>query len=290
MYLKRLKIRDALREDREAVLEFCRNTWPGYGDYIARAWQRWIRDSSGRFLVAELNGRAVGIAKIDDFGGGEVWLEGLRVDPGFRRKGIGNAINKEVVRTLRRMKPRSVRFCTAVSNRASRSIGEHFGFALKTRFRYYWQRTRRGKPAGERACRSQSADIYGYMLQSRFLRLSSGLVGEGWVFRELKPEILDAYIKEGRVWITIRRGLLSGVAVYSEELAEGTINLGFIHGEPGPMRTLMKNCMYIAGQRGDRYCSAAVPTRYYARELEKAGYERKESIGQVVYEYMGPHR
>jgi RimJ/RimL family protein N-acetyltransferase len=282
-----LRIRDARDQDRKAVLEFCKRTWAGYGDYISRIWHRWIRDPGGRFIVAELDGRPVGIAKIDDFGSGEVWLEGLRVAPEHRGKGIANAINMEVLRTLRRIRAQRVRFSTGATNRASRTIGSKFGFTVAAHFRYYWQRTRWGMVRGEKAGMRLADAVYDYMVQSRFLRLSSGLVGEGWVFRELTPDLLRRYVKEGRVWTVTERGALAGVALYQMERAELGLSLGFIDGDPGAITVLARNCIYMAARRGDKHCSASVPSRFYARALERAGYDRKESIGQIVYQYSG---
>jgi hypothetical protein len=199
--------------------------------------------------------------------------------------GIASALNREVLGTLRKMRPRRVRFCTAASNRATRAIATKFGFEAICRFRYYWQKTRKGRPRGEAARERQVATIYEYVCSSPFFRLSSGLLGEGWIFRELTRGILMRYVRKGRVWTALRRGALTGVAIYTDEKADGNITLGFVHGDGPALRMLARNCIYMAADRGDEYCSAAVPTRYYARVLEGAGYDRKESIGQAVFEY-----
>lgn len=146
--MRGLKFRDARARDRKAVFEFCRNTWPGYGDYIQLVWDKWMKEKGGRFILAELDGRPVGIARVSEFSKGEVWLQGLRVDPSLRKKGIANEINLEVLRTVKRMNPRAVRFCTARSNWASRHIGEKFGFRLAARFRFFWVKARRGRVRG----------------------------------------------------------------------------------------------------------------------------------------------
>ena len=91
--VKGLKMRDARRDDKGRVFEFTRKTWGQYGDFIPRVWHRWIGDKRGRLIIAELGGVPVGLAKITDFGRGEIWLEGLRVDPEQRGKGIARAIN-----------------------------------------------------------------------------------------------------------------------------------------------------------------------------------------------------
>ena len=285
--MKRVHVRDARRADRDSVLDFCRQTWGEYGDYIPRVWRRWIRDRNGRFIVAELDGVPVGIAKITDFGHGEGWLEGLRVDPKYRHLGIANVMNREVLRTLARIRPRSARFCTALTNWASRHIGKKFGFRLACSFRYYWQRSRSGRPKGEIAQRRDINEIYDYISQSRFLALSAGLIGEGWVFREFTRDLLRGYIKRG--WVRVLRGRrgIRGVAIYPYEENDESITLGFVDGDSGAVQALAKTCLYMAKARGMKYCSAGVPTRGFVKILEAASFHRKESIGQVVYELSG---
>jgi hypothetical protein len=285
--MKGLRLRDARPADKDAVFEFCRNTWVGYGDYIPRVWERWIADRRGRFILAELDGRPIGMAKISDFGRGEVWLEGLRVTRKHRRKGIANAIHLEVVKTLRKMKPRVVRYCTGATNSASRKVGSRVGFGIAARTRYYWSKPGRGKVRGEWAKPSETREIYKFMLASRFLKLTSGLIGEGWVFRELTPALLRGYIKEGRVILRRRAGQLDGAAVYPYEENDRTITLGFIDGSEAAIRELARNCRYLASEKGYKECSVAVPTRFYGRVIEEAGYKRKDSVRQVVLEMSG---
>jgi len=285
--MKGLRLRNAKPADKNAVFEFCRNTWVGYGDYIPRVWDKWIADTRGRFILAELDGKPIGIAKISDFGRGEVWLEGLRVTRRYRRQGIAHLIHLEVVKTLRKIRPRVVRYCTGATNSASRKVVARVGFGLAARTRYYWSKPRKGSIRGEWAKASEAGEIHRFMLASRFLNLTSGLIGEGWVFRELTRALLKEYIKQLRVIVMRRAGKLDGVAVYPYEENDRTITLGFIDGSDAAIKDLARNCRYLAREKGYRECSVAVPTRGYARLIEEAGYKRKDSVRQVVLEISG---
>jgi ribosomal protein S18 acetylase RimI-like enzyme len=285
--VKGLKTRDARAADREAVFEFCRSTWPDYGDYVQRVWSKWLRARRGRLLVAELDGTPVGLAKITDFGAGEVWLEGLRVDRRYRRRGVAGALNLEVLRTLKRMKPRVVRFCTGAPNRGSRHIGEKYGFEVAARLRYYWMKTRRGKPRGEQAQLEDLPSLHEFIARSRWLNRCSGLIAEGWIFREYSRARLRAYIGQGRVMLIRGKRGIRGAAIYPYEENDDATTLGFVEGDDRAITTLARNCFYIAKARGEAYCSAAVPSRTYPRLVEAGGFLRKESIGQVVLEHGG---
>jgi GNAT superfamily N-acetyltransferase len=280
-------MRDARPADREAVFAFTRRTWGDYGDFVPRVWHSWIADRRGRLVVAELAGVPVGIAKITDFGRGEIWLEGLRVDPKHRHKGIARAINIEVARTLARMKPRAVRYCTGGGNRASRHIGRRFGFKTVVRMRYYWLKPRAGKLVGAYATVRDAREVYDFIKASRFIRATSGLVAEGWIFRELTPRLVGSYLKRRSVMVIRRSGALAGVAVYPVEKNDGVLSLGFIDGDAAAVRDLAGNCRKLAAARGDKSCSAAVPCRVFPALLDAAGFPRKESMRQVVLQYAG---
>ncbi|MFH1311858.1 MAG: GNAT family N-acetyltransferase [Candidatus Eisenbacteria bacterium] len=288
--MKGLRLRDARAGDREPVFEFCKKTWPEYGDYIPRVWSRWLRDPKGRLIVAEFEGAPVALGKVTDFGRGEIWLEGLRVDPGFRRAGIADAMHEEVMRTVKKFKPRFMRFCTGADNRASRRIGKKYGFEAIACFRYYWRKSRKGTPRGDLAARRDADRVYDFIMQSRFLRLSSGQIAEGWIFREMSRDLLAGYIRQRRVMVMRRSGRLSGVAVYPYEENEESTTLGFVDGDPGAIKVLARNCIYLAKEHGGKFCSAAVPARGFAGLIDQAGFLRKDSVGQVVLEHRRGRR
>jgi GNAT superfamily N-acetyltransferase len=281
----RLKLRDARADDRRAIFEFTKRTWGNYGDFIPRVWHRWLGDRRGRFIVAELDGVPVGTAKINDFGGGEFWLEGLRVDPQHCGKGIAREVNLEVLASLARMSPRAVRYCTGATNWGSRHIGSVFGFRIGVRLRHFWLTSRKGALSGEFARKREADEIYEFMKHSRFLRLSSGLVGEGWVFRELTRARLLGYIRRRSVVIIRRRGKLAGVAVYPFDVNDRDLTMGFVDGDPSAIKALARNCPRLGAAHGVEDCSMSVPSRYFARLIEEAGFKRKASMGQLVLEF-----
>ncbi|HVP58252.1 MAG TPA: GNAT family N-acetyltransferase [bacterium] len=283
-----LKLRDAQASDKRAVCRFTRRTWGEHGDFIASVWNDWLADRSGRFIVAELDGAPVGIAKINYFGDGEYWLEGLRVAPEHRGKGIARAINQEIRASLARMRPRAVRYCTGYRNLASRHIGSVFGFKVGARFRHFWMKSRKGPIQGEFARKRDTDEILAFMKRSRFLRLSSGLVAEGWIFRELTRSLLEAYIRKRSVVVLRRGGKLAGVAVYPYDPSDKDLNMGFIDGEPAAIKALAANCPRIGAMRGTEYCSMSVPTRHFARLMAAAGFKRESSMGQLVFELADP--
>lgn len=55
-----LAIRRARLADHAAMLHITRTVWEGH-DYVPFVWDRWLRDPNGAVLVADRDGRAVGL-------------------------------------------------------------------------------------------------------------------------------------------------------------------------------------------------------------------------------------
>jgi len=87
-------IRKAKTRDKIPVLKFCKNTF-SWGDYIEQVWDFWL--SEGNLFVFEKQ-FPVGICHAF-YSKDQVWIEGIRVDPSFRRQKIASKLvmNAELV-------------------------------------------------------------------------------------------------------------------------------------------------------------------------------------------------
>jgi len=82
-------IRDATNFDKTTVLEFCKNTF-SWGDYVQDVWNYWI--SEGHLLLFEKQS-PLGICHAF-FSKDQIWIEGIRIDPSFRRCKIASSLVK----------------------------------------------------------------------------------------------------------------------------------------------------------------------------------------------------
>ena len=81
-------MRPARREDWDDVRDFCTRTF-SWGDYIEEVWDDWV--DGGGLIVCEGDGAILGISHMV-LAGGEAWMEGIRVRPSARHRGIGSAL------------------------------------------------------------------------------------------------------------------------------------------------------------------------------------------------------
>ncbi len=147
-------MRLARPSDREAVLSFAANTWGGR-DYIPDVWDPWIGASDGILLVAtpvppaggpgptDSDGRPldpdrpVAVTRVAVLAEGEIWFEGLRVDPRVRGRSVATHLQVAELRWAVAHRARVVRYATAPDNEASHRLGARHGFALAGAWRRY---------------------------------------------------------------------------------------------------------------------------------------------------------
>jgi GNAT superfamily N-acetyltransferase len=124
-----LAFRPVQPKDKPRVLDFTRNTWgEEEDDYIKYVFDEWVADPRGEFTAAVIDDRIVGIAKLTDMGDDEWWMEGLRIDPVYRRQGIASAFNRYHVDLAKRLGGKVVRYMTGDANVGSQTIGARAGF------------------------------------------------------------------------------------------------------------------------------------------------------------------
>jgi GNAT superfamily N-acetyltransferase len=129
-----IAFRPARPQDKPRMLEITANTWGDGWDYIPDVWEDWLADPQGEFTVAELDGVVIALAKLTAVGEGQWWMEGLRVDPERRLKGVGQAMNAYQVQLARQLGGRVVRYAAGIRNQGSHRIAEKAGFTVLTRF------------------------------------------------------------------------------------------------------------------------------------------------------------
>ena len=125
--LSEIAVRFARATDRERVLAFCAHTWDD-GDYIADVWDHWLSGTSGSLLVAAESDRPVGVIHARMVADEEGWIEGLRVDPAYRRAGVGRMLVSRALAAAQSLGAQTVRYLTGATNVASQQLFARFAF------------------------------------------------------------------------------------------------------------------------------------------------------------------
>ncbi len=122
-----VKVRPTTAADVQRIVDISLRMWDGE-DYIPNVVDEWMNSEEGAFVVAEVGGVVAGFARLAFHGRDHGWLEGLRVDPDYRRRGIGRAIGRHLINLAVDAGVSTLRFSTAVDNRESIAMNEAMGF------------------------------------------------------------------------------------------------------------------------------------------------------------------
>jgi GNAT superfamily N-acetyltransferase len=131
-----LKFRHAKQSDKEDVFRFCTNTFE-WGDYIEEVWDVWYSDPNGYLMIAEKNEMIAAVSHAYVCPNrNRIWLEGIRVNPDFRRRSIGTELIKKMVQYGKEQGAQEAAGLVSVKNVASQAMMEKNGFVVTSRWIY----------------------------------------------------------------------------------------------------------------------------------------------------------
>jgi len=265
-------IRRARPSDKRDVLAAVRTLWGGH-DRIPDVFDTWVTHRSGPFFVAESAGRVVGMGKLTVVSRTEAWLEGGRVAPRWRRKGIATALIAHRIDYARERGFRVLRFSTASDNTPIHRAARTFGFArVATLSRHEAPATSGSPPA--RAAPAQARTV---------LRRVGPFVqrGHGWEWREITSRDVRAAIARGRVFVSDRA---VGAAAVLGDRYEASLMIVAIGGRARPLVELLLGLRAEARRRELDDASFYVSNGTERRAARSAGYRRPWSQETYLFE------
>jgi ribosomal protein S18 acetylase RimI-like enzyme len=267
-----LVIRRARPSDKRAVLSAVRTLWGGQ-DRIPDVFDTWVTHRTGPFFVAESAGRVVGMGKVTVVSSTEAWLEGGRVAPRWRRRGIATALIAHRIAYASERGFRVLRFSTASDNTPIHRAARRFGFVRIGKLSRYEAPATSGTPPA-RATRAQ---------QRAVLRRVGGLVqqGHGWEWREITARDVRSAVTRGRAFVAGRR---IGAAAILGEPYDGSLMVAAIGGRGRPLAELLVGLRAEAGRRGLDDASFYVSNLSEQRAARSAGYHKPWSGEAYLFE------
>ena len=232
-----IAIRSAEVNDRATVLAFCTHTWD-WGDYIDQAWDQWVQNPAGKLLVATTDATPVGVVHLQMLSKDDAWIEGLRVDPAYRRQGIARALNEAALVEVMQQKATYVRMAIHFENEASIQLAESMYLRQVGAFSIYTASpvSSQGKPSRQQ--RTQIAtmddldDIINYLNVSSIFPLVGGLYYAHFQGLPITAELLEQKINAGQIYLLRRWERIDGLAIAEplDEYGEHRLSVGYIDG------------------------------------------------------------
>ena len=209
-----MRIRNASEFDKASVLEFCKNTF-SWGDYIADVWDSW--NSKERLYVVEEDGTVVGVYNLA-ISEKQAWVEGMRVHPQYRRRGLG----KNLLVHAESMAPfKTMRLIIESENHPSIKLVESMGYRLEDKWRLYSM-----TPRKERSTVRNAVDLS--KLESL---IGATTYVDSWKWLPLEQQELVQLIQQERVIISDTNGMISAIGIWNRSADfHQVMQLGYVNG------------------------------------------------------------
>lgn len=283
-------IRPARADDQTAIAAFTTDTFE-WGDYIADVFADWLGDDGSCILVAtDKADAAMAVGRGLMLSPTELWLQGMRVHPDWRRKGVGSAVALALIDWARRNGAVVARLGVEDWNAAARHQVEDIGFRPVGDWVVAVRPIPTGEPVtptngGKRAQarrklkRAHSAEAMPAWLSWRsgpLLRPTRGLQSWRWRWSRLDLEYLTAAAKRGELWSS-----QAGWAMARRD--EERLSVGWLECGPDDAADMMRSLVDLSGESGAERIHLTVPTvDWLLTALEAAHFESVHPM--VVYE------
>lgn len=211
-------VRPVRSSDKAPLMEFISRLWGGH-DYIPKVWDAWISERNARMLVAEVDGKPIGMNRVKFLDDGSAWLEGARIHPAFRGKGLASTLGKNSISLASRRGVATFRLATNSRNRSARKQIAKMGFHELARMSIYNPKrgARLTSQTGVRlAALSDVGALTNLITRSKEFKSGGGVFWDGFRATGLNARTIALLVRE-------RRALVSGDAVaFLKRGKEGT--------------------------------------------------------------------
>ncbi|HXV66861.1 MAG TPA: GNAT family N-acetyltransferase [Nitrosopumilaceae archaeon] len=123
----------AKSSDKNEVLEFCKSTF-SWGDYISHVWDFWMLE--GNLLVLTDNNTPVAICHCS-LNEEQLWIEGIRVNKNFRRKGYATHLIKEAELIAKKHNCKYIQMLIAIDNQISLELANSLDYKKYETWNFY---------------------------------------------------------------------------------------------------------------------------------------------------------
>lgn len=226
-------------------MSFIRGIWRGQ-DYIPRVWDHWIRDRNGRMFVAEVDGKPVAMNRVRFMEDGSAWLEGVRVHPDYRRRGLATMLGKTSMAFATRRGVRTFRLTSGSTNKPAHLQVAKMGLVEVARMSLYAPKkaARFGRIGGvRRAKESEVPALLKKIRESKEYAAGGGVYWSGFAATAITPGTLANCVDENSVY-------LFGDAVAIASLSGGGSDVWRqVCFATGPTQEVVKILRYVFGRK-----------------------------------------
>lgn len=279
-------VREAKPSDKKPLMDFVTKTWGGH-DYVPSVWDEWLRDKGGKIFVVEVDGKQVGMNRVRLLRDGTGWLEGVRIHPDFRGKGLASLLGKKSMEYASRHGVSTFRLTSSSTNRAAHRQVAKMGFSEVARFDVFRARTKSRLLHRGRVDRISPADLsraLRVIRGSEEYRTGMGVYWDAFVTRALNRESLSELIARRYVFSAGDERGNNALAICgpAREGKEVWLQMSFLCGEPELCRKIVSHIFRSSKPKRDENFVFLPKGSRLSKSLKELGL--KKYFQMVVFE------
>ena len=279
-------VREAKPSDKKPLMDFVTKTWGGH-DYVPSVWDEWLRDKGGKMFVVEVDGKLVGMNRVRLLKDGTGWLEGVRIHPDFRGKGLASLLGERSMKYASNLGVSTFRLTSSSRNRAARRQVAKMGFSEVARFDVFRARTKSRLLRGGGVDRLSPSDLskaLRVIRGSEEYRAGKGVYWDAFVTRALDRESLSELIAKRYVFSARDEEGNNAVAVCgpAREGEEVWLQMSFLCGEPALCKKIVSHLFRSSRPKRDENFVFLPKGSRLSKSLKEVGL--KKYFQMVVFE------
>ncbi|HXW36327.1 MAG TPA: GNAT family N-acetyltransferase [Nitrososphaerales archaeon] len=198
----KIEIRRAKASDKEPLMSFIKDVWGGT-DYIPEVWDDWLRSKDGVMNVMTVDGVPMGMNRMRFMEDGSAWLEGVRIHPDYRGRGLASRLGRASMKEARSKGVERFRLATGSRNRAAQRQIAKMGFIETARLACFETKAGAEFKRLKSARRLRRADFglaVSRITESSEYSKGGGVYWDEFTATSLTPEVIRKRIREGSVF------------------------------------------------------------------------------------------
>jgi hypothetical protein len=186
-------------------------------------------------FVAAIDGdQPVAVSHLRMLNRTDAWLEGIRVDPTYRQRGLAKALDIAMMSEAKRRGATNARLITESTNAASISLIERGlfrrGCLCAIRPDAATTRQPQGLDIPQLATQADIDDIISYFNTSNIFPATGGLYYHSFIAYAITSELLEAKIRSGQVYFLRRWNRLDGLVIAEPMGRQEQLSIGYTDG------------------------------------------------------------
>lgn len=233
-----MQVVNASKSDKNEVTKFCMNTF-SWGDYISEIWDYWYYEGN-LFVIRENNSPVAlshaSISKKDS----QVWIEGIRVNPNFRRKGYASSLIRHSEKQARKNDCLNSLMLIETNNKNSLELSKKLGYLIKETWNFFSLLPEKSKLTSQIEFTKTNTEIFDLMSSLELFYVDS------WRWYPLKDEQLSLLIENQQIIYSNDNDEYSVAVITSSKHFAKTMIVTLLFGNDSGIKKLLDYSKHLA--------------------------------------------